>query len=94
MNYEQKAKELVEKYTPHAKTWDCYNDAPLEEDHAIKCALIAVDQIIEALFEYDNNTEEHLKEDFPKYFSCELQNMDRDLNYWQEVRKAIEALKQ
>lgn len=37
-----KAKELVEKFMPHAKNWDCYHDEPLEENHSKQCALIAV----------------------------------------------------
>lgn len=44
-----KAKELVEKFIPHAKNWDCYHDEPLEENHAKQCALIACDEIINAL---------------------------------------------
>lgn len=43
-----KAKELVEKFMPHAKNWDCYHDEPLEENHAKYCALIAVNMEYDA----------------------------------------------
>jgi hypothetical protein len=59
---------------------------------AKQCALIAVDEILEALEEYDERTENYLKKDFPNYFSSELQNMEQDLRYWQDVKKEIEKL--
>lgn len=105
MTAEEKARELVEKFTPlvHQGGMVDMTTVEREMDNAKDCALIAVEEIIEALYyiktivkavinSYDANTEEHLKEEFPKYFSCELQNMDRDLNYWQEVRKAIKLI--
>lgn len=88
MKHDEKARELVDKYLEYTPA-----EPKVEYPYAIECALIAVDEIIESLSEYDNNTEKHLKEEFPKYFSFELQNMDRDFNYWQEVRKAIEQMK-
>ena len=42
----QKAKELYDSFSKHAKYWDCYNDAPLEINHTKQCALIAVNEII------------------------------------------------
>ncbi len=45
------------------------------------CALLAVDGIIDALSEYDNRNNTY-----------ELQNMDRDFNYWQQVKQEIEKL--
>jgi hypothetical protein len=32
---------LKEKFRPHAKFWDCYNDEPLKYDHENKCVKIA-----------------------------------------------------
>lgn len=32
---------------PHSKTWDCYNDEPLKENHALKSAQITEDIAIE-----------------------------------------------
>ena len=34
---------LKEKFRPHAKYWDCYNDEPLKYDHENKCVKIAED---------------------------------------------------
>ena len=42
----EKAKELYDSFSKHAKYWDCYNDIPLEINHTKQCALIAVDEII------------------------------------------------
>lgn len=57
-----------------------------------QCVRISVDEILEALLDYDANTEESLKKEFPNYFSCEVQNMERDLNYWSKVKQEIEKL--
>lgn len=57
-----------------------------------KCALIAVDEIIESLYDYDKNTENHLNNEFPNYFSCEVQNMESDLRFWDKVKEEIEKL--
>lgn len=32
---------LKEKFRPHVKYWDCYNDEPLKYDHENKCIKIA-----------------------------------------------------
>ena len=42
----QKAEELYDSFSKHAKYWDCYNDMPLEINHTKQCALIAVNEII------------------------------------------------
>ena len=46
---QKKADELVERFAEHAKYWDCYNDVPLDERHAIQCAIICVEEILKAL---------------------------------------------
>jgi hypothetical protein len=38
---------LKEKFRPHAKYWDCYNDEPLKYDHENKCEKIADDFAID-----------------------------------------------
>ena len=48
---ENKAQQLVDSFKEHAVFWDCYNDEPLEENHAKQCALIAVEEIIKAINE-------------------------------------------
>jgi hypothetical protein len=46
MKPQEKAQELINSFSPHAKNWDCFYDIPLDENHAKKCALIAVDEIL------------------------------------------------
>jgi hypothetical protein len=46
MKPKEKAQELINSFSPHAKNWDCFYDIPLDENHAKKCALIAVDEIL------------------------------------------------
>ena len=50
MTPKEKAKELIKKFSPLVTTWDCYWDSPRNEDDVIvdakKCALIAVDELI------------------------------------------------
>jgi hypothetical protein len=51
MTPKEKAKELVYKYEYLVTTWDCYNDEPVKEKYKLpnmkKCALIAVDEMIQ-----------------------------------------------
>jgi hypothetical protein len=87
MTPKEKAQELADKFyqtTPN----EAWINEPLgisEEYKAWKqakqCALIAVNEIIEALLEYDNRNNTY-----------ELQNMDRDFNYWEQVKQEIENL--
>jgi hypothetical protein len=44
---QEKAKEIIKKFIPHAQYWDCYNDELLKKNHAKQCALIAVEEIID-----------------------------------------------
>ena len=76
----QKAKELYNLFSKHAKYWDCYNDAPLEINHVKQCALIAVDEIINSLENYGKESDE-------------LQNMENDFRYWQEVKEELLKIK-
>jgi hypothetical protein len=46
MTPQEKAQELINSFSPHAKNWDCFYDIPLDENHTKKCALIAVDEIL------------------------------------------------
>ena len=80
--YKFKAREIVIKMQ--------FQKEPLTFEQAKKCALIAVNEIIDALEKYDELTEKHLKDEFDvTYFSCELQNMDSDFRYWNEVKYQI-----
>ena len=77
MNAKEKAKELILKFMRLQEP----NYNWFHSKLAKQCALIAVEEIINALVEYDdrNNT-------------YELQNMDRDFNYWQQVKSELQSL--
>lgn len=97
MTPKEKAEELVEKFKNHSKKMyninaDYFDLFILTEKESIQCAIIAVDEILSALEVYDKITENYLRKDFPSYFSCELQNMDSDLRYWQQVKAEIEKM--
>jgi len=89
MTAKEKAVELYNKYEQLGK--DFTRGVSMAE-FAKQCALIAVDEILEALKEYDERTENYLKEDFIDYFSFELQNMEQDLRFYEQVKKEIELL--
>lgn len=46
INPKEKADELIAKFTPHTIYWDCYNDEPIEEPHALRCAIICCKEIM------------------------------------------------
>ena len=50
MTAQEKAQELINKFSPLVTTWDCYWDTPRNDDDiafdAKRCALIAVDELI------------------------------------------------
>jgi len=46
MTPQEKAENLINQFSPHAKDWDCFHDIPLDKNHAKECALIAVDEIL------------------------------------------------
>jgi hypothetical protein len=73
MTAKDKAIELVHKYVKLTDGW-VYGIASWE--HKKKCALIAVDEIIEAI-------------DFDW---MEVQNLESEHRYWQEVKQEIEKL--
>jgi hypothetical protein len=77
MSAKEKAKELYCKYTDALNIRDLQTTA---NPFAKQCALICIDEIIDALVEYDdrNNT-------------YELQNMDRDFNYWGDVKSELQS---
>jgi hypothetical protein len=77
MTSKEKAQELVLKYLRLQEP----NYNWFHKGLAKQCAVIAVDEIIEALVEYDNRNNTY-----------ELQNMDRDFNYWKQVKQEIELL--
>jgi hypothetical protein len=80
MTPKEKAQELINSFSPHAKNWDCFYDIPLDENHAKKCALIAVDEIIKFM-EMDDEHNECL------YFAN-----SKWVQYLMEVKQEIEKL--
>jgi hypothetical protein len=97
MTPKEKAKEIFDKYYLKTKSgmdkdfgWVCIS---LNKGMAKQCALIAVDEIIKSMSRYDDLIEEDLKREFGiEFFSSELQNMDGDFRYWQQVKQEIEKL--
>lgn len=76
MTPKNKAKELITKFRKHAMYWDCYNDEPLDTNHAKLCALICVDELINVT----------LVDDIPR------KRTPRDKQYWQQVKQELEKL--
>jgi hypothetical protein len=89
---EEKAIGLVEVFWTDVEDLQKYECVKMTKNMAKQCALIAVDEILTALYEYDNRTEKYLKEQGIEYQSYELQNMDADFRYWLEVKSEIEKL--
>jgi hypothetical protein len=75
----EKALELKNKFQPHSKYWDCYNDEPLEENHDIESALICVDEIYFGIYNYLKDTDE-------------LQNADTEFAYWENVKEELKKI--
>ena len=88
------AEDLVNEYRMILMNEDteCGNEI-LCTEISKKMALLTVDKIIDSLNEYDTITEKHLKDEFGlDYFSCELQNMDSDFRYYENVKQQIQKL--
>jgi hypothetical protein len=84
----EKAKQLVHEL----ETTIFANFTHTKKSFAKECALFTVNKIIDALETYDEKTEEYLNEEFPNYFSFELQNMEQDLRFYEQVKNEIEKL--
>ena len=76
MTPKEKAEELVNKYRDTIMSFLSDN---MKDMNAKKCALIAVDEIHMALYEYLKDTDE-------------LQNADREFDFWNKVEEEIEKL--
>jgi hypothetical protein len=74
MTPEYKAEILVDKFVKYTPA-----DSELEYPYAKECAILAVNEIINEIYEIDNQlSESHL--------------LDKNLKYWLEVKKEIEKL--
>jgi hypothetical protein len=89
MNPKEKAKQLIDSFKPLLQRWDCYNDEPVDDEFIIydakKCALIAIDEIIDALENHAYFEEEQYNffvkvkkeiEDVPCNFELRLKHGD------------------
>jgi hypothetical protein len=78
MTPKEKAEELVEKYMPHIAGADRYNTTLgiYNKDISKQCALIAVDEILNAISSNMYDEEEYNKVN----------------DFWQEVKTEIEKL--
>jgi len=63
MTPKEKAKQLIEEVSEHVQYWDCYNDCPLEYNHANKVALICISKQFELLRYLGSKTHEELYRD-------------------------------
>lgn len=77
MTPDEKAKELVKKFTEFHPVG--YAEEMTPDITAKKHAEICIDEIEASLIDCGE-------------LSDQLQNMDRELNFWQNVRKAIETM--
>jgi len=87
MTPKEKADELINKYltSRDANQWDDVRDVHA----AIRCALIAVDEILNAWpHKYDLETE-YFRDGEP---ISVIRNIKSNIAYWQEVKKEIELL--
>ena len=76
-----KAENLIEKFIPNTRIWN--DEKKVWEDcieSAKICALITVDEIINSLENYGKESDE-------------LQNMENDFRYWQEVKQELLNMK-
>jgi hypothetical protein len=80
MKEEEKAKELVDKFSKYVSEKDFFGDNR-ELDNAKQCALIAVDEIL--------NTGTLLDENMALISSCDEFQM---LEFWQQVKTEIENI--
>lgn len=81
MKAKQKAKQLIEKFRPYVDTEIAGENnfeysKQQETIMAAKCALIAVSECIQTLIDYGTDNDE-------------LQNMDSDFRFWDEVQKKL-----
>lgn len=100
MTYTQEEQQLIEyaarKLYPIILEDDWDKNKQYREEfesafHSIAMQKILDKRIIAALEEYDVRTEKYLNEEFGvNYFSSELQNMDSDFSFYNQVLTAID----
>jgi hypothetical protein len=78
MTPKEKAEELFNKYCIYLRAGLLYDEEARED--AKQCALIAIDEIEKALTDYGRGD------------SLQLQNMDSEFRFWEQVKQEIEKL--
>ena len=81
MNPKAKAESLIDRFIPNTRIWN--DEKKVWEDcieSAKRCALITVDEIINSLENYGKESDE-------------LQNMENDFRYWQDVKRELLNMK-
>lgn len=76
MTPKEKAKELYDKFSPHVLYWDGDSYNRTEIDHAKKCSLLCVDELIECTHADD----------------WSRKRIKFDKQYWQQVKQELEKL--
>jgi hypothetical protein len=71
--------KLEELHKPHSNNWDCYNDEPLEENHALKSAEITTDVAIKFAEWVDNTGYTQVSNSFFKSLSDEKGKTNKEL---------------
>lgn len=70
MTSKEKAIELVEQFMEHTVEWDNIKEVAFDSEyHAKQCALIAVDEILNTIWEY------HLEAEFWKEVKNEIEKL-------------------
>lgn len=70
MTSKEKAIELVEQFMEHTVEWDNIKEVAFDSEyHAKQCALIAVDEILNTIWEY------HLEAEFFKEVKQEIEKL-------------------
>lgn len=90
MTIEEKAKELVEKYAEVNRLYVLYGAANQADilDEAKACALIAIDEILDALYGSQLELELDSDEEAIAWF----EKIKSQIIHYKAVKKAIEAL--
>lgn len=83
MEAKAKAKELINKFTPHTRDWTgvVWID---NAESAKECALIAVDEILVIAKYLDTYSIEKMWREEPDY--------ETNVSYWQQVKQEINSL--
>lgn len=86
MTPEEKAKELIDKFTPDTMDWTETRGYAVNTKGAKSCALIAVDEII-------NTNKWFFAENYSKTIDMEItEKYSKLVNFWYEVKEEINKL--